>query len=149
MRRLVRIAQFKFSLPEDFILKLSTLEEKTDEIVPEVLKAGGEVVLNAVKNKLTSVIGPGTKYPSKSTGELVGSLGMSDVRLDKNNNFNIKIGFAEPRRNGSSNAQIANVIEYGKSGQPAKPFLKPAKSSSKTAAIEAMRNKFDEKVSKL
>ncbi|MHB1154507.1 MAG: HK97 gp10 family phage protein [Eubacteriales bacterium] len=143
------MAKFNFTLPEDFLLKLSTLEEKTDEIVPEVLKAGGEVVLNAVKNKLTSVIGSGIKYASRSTGELVGSLGMSDVRLDKNNNFNIKIGFAEPRGNGGSNAQIANVIEYGKSGQPAKPFLKPAKSSCKTAAIEAMRNKFDEKVSKL
>ncbi|MHB1155051.1 MAG: HK97-gp10 family putative phage morphogenesis protein [Eubacteriales bacterium] len=143
------MAKFNFSLPDDLLLKLSTLEEKTDEIVPEVLKAGGEIVLNAVKSKLTSVIGSGTKYPSRSTGELVDSLGMSDVRLDKNNSFNIKIGFAEPRSDGGSNAQIANVIEYGKSGQPAKPFLKPAKSSSKTAAIEAMRNKFDEKVSKL
>jgi hypothetical protein len=43
----------------------------------------------------------------------------------------VKIGFKEPRRNGESNAKIANIIEYGKSGQPPKPFLKPARSASR------------------
>ena len=50
---------------------------------------------------------------------------------------------------GKSNAKIANILEYGRHGQPAKPFLKPAKTASKSACIEAMRQKFDEEVQKL
>jgi hypothetical protein len=68
----------------------------------------------------------------------VGALGVSPAKIDRKGNWDVKIGFAEPRRDGESNAKIANILEYGKSGQPPRPFLKPAKSQSKTAAIEAM-----------
>lgn len=30
-----------FKMPEDFLLKVSRLNEKTDEILPKVLEAGG------------------------------------------------------------------------------------------------------------
>ena len=71
------------------------------------------------------------------------------MKVDKNGNHDIKIGFAEPRSNGDSNAKIANILEYGKHGQRAKPFLKPAKNASKSACEEAMKRKFDEEVGKL
>ena len=74
---------------------------------------------------------------------------MSTVKLDRSGNHNIKVGFAEPRSGGKSNAKIANILEYGRHGQPAKPFLKPAKTASKAACIEAMRQKFEEEVQKL
>ena len=41
---------------------------------------------------------------------------------DKNGDFNIKVGFSEPRPDGESNAMLASILEYGKSGQPAKPL---------------------------
>ena len=58
----------------------------------------------------------------------------------------MKVGFSEPRSDGESNAKIATILEYGKSGQPARPFLKPAKSSSKNACIEAMKAKLESEV---
>ena len=94
-------------------------------------------------------MGSGTKHPSQSTGELESSLGVTPVKMDRQGNHNIKIGFAEPRSDGKSNAMIANILEYGKHGQPAKPFLKPAKSASRSACIAAMQEKFDEEVRKL
>ena len=94
-----------------------------------VLNAGAEVVLKKVRTNLRNVIGNDTKTQSRSTGELERSLGVSPVLSDKNGNLNIKIGFSEPRTNGESNAKIASIIEYGKSGQPPKPFMKPAKIS--------------------
>ena len=133
-------------MPNDFMNKISTLSDKTDEIVPRVLEAGGEVMLAQVKSNLQAVIGKGTKYPSRSTGELAGALGVSGARLDRDGNYNIKIGFAEPRKGGGSNAMIANVLEYGKSGQPPKPFLKPAKSAAKNACIEAMIKKLEKEI---
>lgn len=137
------MAKVDFKMPEDFLLKLSRLGEKTDEIVPKVLKAGGEVVQGKVKANLQSVIGSGTKEENRSTGELVAALGISTARQDKDGNFNIKVGFDEPRSDGKSNAMLAGVLEYGKHGQPPKPFLKPAKSASKNQCIEAMKQQFE------
>ena len=136
-------------LPEEFLQKLSKLGDRTDEICEKMLKAGGEVVLSKVKSNLSSVVGSGTKYKSRSTGELESALGLSEVKLDKNGNYNIKIGFAETRKDGSSNAKIANIIEYGKSGQTAKPFMKPAKTSSKSKCIEVMKSTFDKEVNNI
>ena len=143
------MAKAYVKLPDDLIERISKLGNKTDEICEKMLNAGGEVVLEKVKNNLSSVIGNGTKYKSRSTGELEKSLGLSKVRLDRNGNYNIKIGFAESRRDGSSNAKIANTIEYGKSGQVAKPFMKPAKSSSKSKCIEVMKVTFDKEVNNI
>ena len=64
-------------------------------------------------------------------------------------NFNVKIGFKEPRSDGGSNARIANILEYGKHGQTPKPFLKPAKSKSKDDCIEAMTDKLESEIEKL
>ena len=143
------MAKAEVQLPEELLTRLSPLGAKSDEIAEKMLEAGGEVLLSRVKSNLAGVIGKGTKYPSESTGELERSLGLSPAKLDRNGNHNIKVGFAEPRSDGGSNAQIANIIEYGKHGQPAKPFLKPAKSASKAAVIEAMKQTFEQEVSKL
>lgn len=143
------MAKAQMMMPENFLKRLSKLGDKTDAISEKVLEAGGEVVLSKVKSNLSAVIGKGTAFDSRSTGELERSLGLSPVKVDKNGNHDIKIGFAEPRSDGGSNAKIANIIEYGKHGQPAKPFLKPAKSASKSACEEAMKRTFDEEVGKL
>ena len=140
------MAKVDFKMPEDFLLKLSRLGEKTDEIVSKVLESGGEVVASKVRSNLSAVIGQGTKKKNQSTGELLRSLGVSPAKQDRDGNFNVKVGFSEPRSDGGSNAKIANVLEYGKSGQPPKPFLKPAKSSSKNECIDAMKNRFKEEV---
>ena len=143
------MARVDVKMPDEFLEKMSRLGSNFDSIAETVLEAGGEVVLEKTKSNLASVIGSGTKYDSRSTGELESSLGLTGVKMDRNGNFNIKVGFSEPRRDGGSNAQLANIIEYGKSGQPAKPFLKPAKSASKKQCIEAMKQAFETEVEKL
>lgn len=143
------MAKVDFKMPEEFLTQISKLGSRFDSVAESVLEAGGEVVLQKVKSNLSSVVGSGTKFDSRSTGELERSLGLTSVRMDKDGNHNIKIGFAEPRSDGDSNAKIANILEYGKHGQPAKPFLKPAKRSSKDAGVSAMQKKFEEEVSKL
>ena len=143
------MAKVDIKMPDDFLEKLSKLGSHTDEISERVLEAGGEVVLARIRTNLSSVVVRDTKVESRSTGELERSLGMSKARVDRNGNHNIKIGFAEPRSDGDSNAKIANILEYGRHGQPAKPFLKPAKSSSKSACEAAMKQKLEEEISKL
>jgi HK97 gp10 family phage protein len=136
-------------MPDDFLLKVSKLGSDFDPVVEKVLKAGGEVVFKRTKSNLSAVIGKGTKHESRSTGELEKAQGVTSVRLDRNGNHNIKIGFSEPRSDGESNAKLANILEYGKHGQPAKPFLKPAKSASKSECISVMKSTFEEEVKKI
>lgn len=143
------MAKATIKMPDDFLKKLSKLGNKTDEITTKVLETGADVVYKKVKSNLEAVVGKDTKYESKSTGELINALGVSSVRQDKNGNSNIKVGFSEPRSDGKSNAMIANIIEYGKHGQEAKPFLKPAKSATKKSCADAMINKLEEEISKL
>lgn len=143
------MAKATFKMPDEFLMKVSKLEERTDEILPRVLEAGAEVVEAKVRSNLSAAIGKGTKDPSRSTGELLSALGTSSAKQDRDGNFNVKVGFSEPRRDGDSNAKIATVLEYGRSGQPARPFLKPAKSASKSACIQAMEQKLTEEINKI
>ena len=145
------MAKVELKLPTDFEERLSRLGDKTDEIIPKVLEAGGEVVLAKAKSNLSSVVGHGTKVKSRSTGELENSLGLSKARQKRDGSgWDVKVGFAEPRRGkGDSNAKIANIIEYGRHGQPAKPFMKPARTQSKNAAVEAMKEKFEQEVERI
>ena len=143
------MARVSCKMPEEFLAKISKLGKQTDIIVPKVLEAGGEVVRKKVKSNLASVIGNNTKYKSKSTGELISSLGVSSALQDKEGNFNVKVGFRDKRSDGRSNAMIASILEYGKVGQPAKPYMKPAKTASKKACIKAMEEKLESEIRKL
>ena len=132
------MARAEFKMPDDFLSKISRLGDQTDSIVEKALKAGGEVVADQVRSSLHSVLS------ENSSGELERSLGVSPAKLDRNGNPNVKVGFDEPRRGGESNAKIASILEYGKSGQPPRPFLKPAKTQSRNACIEKMKAVLDE-----
>lgn len=144
------MAKIEIKMPEDFLLKLSRLGNQTDTIIPKVLEAGGEVVLDKAKSNLSSVVGRNTKVKSLSTGELENALGLSKALQNRKGDWDVKIGFAEPRRGkGDSNAKIANIIEYGRHGQPPNPFMKPARTQSRSAAVEAMKDKFEQEVERI
>lgn len=134
------MAKIKAQMPDVLIAKLNRLGERTDKVCEKALKAGAEVAEKAISSNLSAVIGKGTKLPSRSTGQLQKALGVSPVKVDAKGNYDIKIGFSEPRSDGDSNAKIANILEYGKSGQPPKPFLKPAKSKSRKQIMQAISN---------
>ena len=143
------MAKAEISMPTDFLDRLSRLGERIDDVSEKVLIAGGEVIEAQVRDNLKGVIGHNTKYESQSTGQLLSSLGKTSVRVDDDGNSNIKIGFSEHRTDGVSNAMLANVLEYGKHGQAAKPFLKPAVKSAKSACEEKMISTFESEVDKI
>ena len=154
------MSRAEIKMPDDFLLKVSRLGDQTDAIVTKALEAGGKIVLDKVRGNLRSVVGKGTKLPSRSTGELVDSLGLSPVKVNRQGGHDIKVGFNEPRRKQSAargkrsyysatNAMIANVLEHGKHGQPPKPFLKPARSASRKPCQEEMQRTLEEEIGKL
>ena len=154
------MASVQTKMPEEFLLKVSRLGDQTDAIVAKTLEAGGKVVLNKVRGNLRAVVGKGIKYKRRSTGELEGALGLSPAKVNWKGNHDIKVGFNEPRRKQSAargkrsykeatNAMIATVLEYGRHGQPPKPFLKPAKSASRKPCQEEMQRTLEEEIDKL
>ena len=132
------MAKLTVRTPDALIAKLTRLGDKTDQVCEKALKAGAEVAEKAVSSNLSAVIGKDTKQPSRSTGELQSALGVSPVKVDDKGNYDVKVGFAEPRSGGGVNAKIANILEYGKHGQPPRPFLKPAKSKARRQIAAAI-----------
>ena len=131
------MGRFSFKMPTEFMDQLAKAAEKTDTAIPRALGTGGKVVFETMKANLRSAIGRDTKYPSRSTGKLLAALGVSPVKLNDEGNYDVKVGFSEDRE--VSNAKLANILEYGKHGQPPKPILKPTRRSSRRSCIEAMQ----------
>jgi len=131
------VGRITIKMPTEFMDQLAKAAEKTDAAIPKALEAGGKVVFETMKANLRSAIGRDTKYPSRSTGKLLAALGVSPVKLNDEGNYDVKVGFSEDRE--VSNAKLANILEYGKHGQPPKPILKPTRRSSRRSCIEAMQ----------
>ena len=114
------------------------------------MEAGAEPVIAKARANLSEVIGKGTKYKSRSTGELMASLGVTPAKQNRDGNWDIKVGVGNSKDSkGVSNALKAMVIEYGKSGQPAKPWLKRTKSSSRKDCINEMKAKLERELESL
>ena len=139
------MARVTIKMPSTLMDQLAKAAEKTDRAIPKALEAGGKVVFEKMQTNLRSSIGRGTKYKSRSTGKLLAALGVSPVKVNDEGNYDVKVGFAEGRGI-VSNAMLANLLEYGKHGQPPKPFLKQTKSSSRNPCIEAMQSVLKEEL---
>lgn len=133
------MARVQIKLPNDFIDALDSASSLIDNSAEQVLKAGANIVEPRMRSNLSAAIGSSTKQPSRSTGQLAKALGTAPVKVNSRGDYNIKVGFAENRDDGRANALIANVLEHGRSNQPARPFLAPTRSQTRRAAITAMK----------
>ena len=164
------MAEMKISISDKLDKLLIGIEKDLPEMQEKMLKGMADIALPVAKGNLSGAIG-NTKYDSRSTGELLSSLGTSPVKPSKaGGGYDIAVGFNEPRRvqaapakyhkgkNGSqvadrgyytvTNAMLANILEHGKSGQEARPFMGPAKASTRDACIEEAKRIFKEEVAR-
>lgn len=134
----------KIKFPEELMINLEKLANEADKIVEKSLKAGAKIVEGQIRTNLKNSL------KGESSGQLLEALGTSPVKPNnKIDGWDIKIGFNEPRKDGTSNAMIANILEYGKKGQAAKPFLKPAIDASKSKMRATMKKVFTEETEKI
>ena len=143
------MATITIKLPDEFMNQLSEFDSRLEDIFIKSLEDGAEIAEKQAKANLKTVIGSGTKFPSKATGELLGALGTSPVKRSSLGGFDIRVGFAEPRKDGGSNEMVANIIEYGKKGQAAKPFMKPAEDATKSKVKAKMEETFKAEAEKI
>ncbi|MGJ9540227.1 HK97 gp10 family phage protein [Actinotignum sp. GS-2025c] len=133
------MARVQIRLPNTFIDALGAASNVLESSAEEVLQAGAGVVEPRMRTNLADSIGSSTKPPSRSTGQLLAALGTTSVKINSRGDHNVKVGFAENRSDGRSHALIANVLEHGRSNQPARPFLAPTRSQTHRPAVEAMK----------
>ncbi len=139
------MAKCEMKLPDDFLETMSKLGDKFDKTAPKVLEAGGKVVLKQMQENLKSVIGKDTKYTSRASGDLIQSLGVTPALQDRKGTWNIRVGVGGSKdRNGVPNALKAQVLEYGRPGQKAKPWMKPARTKARKETIERMKQVLEE-----
>ena len=134
------MAKLAVKMPDDFMQTLGNLAERTDELIAHALKSGGEAAVPFVASALAGSIGKGPY--SRPTGKLQASLGVSPAKMGDNGVFDVKIGFASNRTDGERNAKLAALLEYGKKGQPPRPFMSRAKSKARKVVLAAMQQQF-------
>lgn len=137
------MAKATVKLPTTVLDELTTAGAHLDEHAEAALKAGASVVEPVMRANLTAAITG--RY---STGQLAAALGLTPVKTDRAGNHNVKVGFDEPRQDGSSNAKIATILEYGSTRQPARPFLTRTRRTTRAPALEAMKRVLAERLAK-
>ena len=145
---------------EDYMRRLSQLGEGSAAIAKKaVYEASGIVADRIRKNLVDNINDPQSAAKSgratfkkdgeERTGDLVRSLGITPIKLDKNGILNVKIGFDGYDSRGVPNQLKARVMESGSSTIEPRPFVKPAVKATKKAAEEAMNRVINEEIEKI
>ena len=137
------MARFSFKAGEDYAIKLSKLATNSEEIAKKAIYEGVTIVADEIKKNLQGVLS------DEATGDLVESFGVTPIEKDDNGNWNAKVGFDGYDRDGTPNQLKARVIESGKSGQPKKPFVRPAVNKTRKQVVKKMEEVIDDEIKKL
>lgn len=106
---------------------------------------GAGILADEIRARLEANI----KHPDKSTGALIESMGIADMR-DKGGEISTKIGFYGYDDRGVPNHIKAAVMESGRTGVIKKrPFIRPAVNAVKERAITAMDKRLNEEIEKI
>jgi len=124
---------------DEYADKLSKLGSAAPEIAKRAVRAGINPLADEVRKGLEKNL-QNSKY---STGDLLDSLGVTPVSVDKNGVYNAKVGFSGYDRKGVPNALKARAMESGTSRQPKKPFMRPAVNRAKKRVLEEMGRSID------
>ncbi len=144
-------------------LKLSKLQNKSAEIAKKVVLAGAQPVADEIRKGLESLpvdglkrLKEGEKFNVSPTGEikdLLDSLGIAPVEVDKDGVTNTKVGFdgygsypSKKYPKGLPNKLLARAIDSGSSVRQKKPFVRQAVNRSKKKSLEEMNKKCDEEI---
>lgn len=76
------MAKATMKLPEDFLMKVSRLAERTDEILPRRLQAGGEVVEAKVRSNRDETYGTPTSLAKAMQADLSVELAEATLYAD-------------------------------------------------------------------
>ena len=130
------MANIKISGLEDFEKRLLNLESKAEAAVPSMLKAGAEVLVKAEQDEMKAL-------DLVDTGDMMKSVKPTKQKKKGSASY-IEVYPQGKDRKGVSNATKAFVAQYGKSNNPARPWLTAARAKSEADINDAMRKVWEE-----
>lgn len=156
-----------FKAGDEYALRLSRLAEKSDGVIKRAIFKGAEVVSDAIKQNLEKIptekarwLQPGEKYDGITASQkkaLAEGFGLTKMEQDDNGNWNTKAGFEGYATNtptkkypkGTPIPMLARALESGTSVRQKHPFVRPAVTATRKAAVEAMERSIDEDIKKI
>lgn len=129
------MAKFKFELTSDVEKELRNLNKNANKMMSAMVTAGAEVVLNNIKKNAPEGVRKSRMMECLGTTRRA-------YRTPSDDSVNMKVGFSGYFKNENGELVpaplVANVFEYGRSGEPfpKQPFIR--KSFKKSAIQKAM-----------
>lgn len=159
------MARIAFKAGEEYALRLSRLAESSDKIAKQALFEAGKIVADKVRANLEALPEESFRHlrggdsflgvPKAHKEDLTVSLGVTPIQLGRDGFWTVKIGFDGYGRfrtkaypNGLPNQLLARAIESGSSVRQKRPFVRPAVTATRKAAVEAMQQVIDEEIEK-
>ncbi len=151
------LAVMKINAGEELIKKIGALGMNSEKVAKKAVKAGANPVADEIRKNLEANIadpsyaGVGDKgsfdwKKEKSSGDLLGSLGISPAGTDKNGDVNVKVGFSGYDHKKVPNALKARAMESGTSKLRKRPFVRPAVNRTRQKSKDAMAAEVDRQV---
>ena len=114
------MAKFTVAGLDDVQEAMLRRDKATLEAVPEMLKAGGEIIKSAFQEETAKLNSTG-----RGTGDLTASIKVSAVKERDGGKF-VEIAPTGTDRHGVRNAEKGFVLNYGRSNMPARPWFTAA-----------------------
>ena len=139
---------------------LEGLANQALPVAEKALKEGGAVMERAVQSSLKEAIADrqslskkpkaGAVKLAKSTGDLIGHLGVAPARMNKSGKLiDVRIGFGGYNRHGVANTLVARAKQSGTERLLAQPFLTDAAKAAAPAANAAVKDQIIAEWSKI
>jgi len=113
-------------------MSMEELQDIPDSVLKDMLEAQADVIEPAQKRK-------GRDYGVHRTGVTLGSIKRDKPRRTKDGGV-ISISLQGRNARGNTNAEVAFINEFGKRGQPPRPFIRDATEENADKASDAAAN---------
>ena len=148
---------------DEYIYKLDQMHANTEEMIGRSIFPGAAIVTDAIRAGIEGIPeapshyarGMKTGLTASQKAGLLDGLGIAVMRND-GGFLNVKVGMdgynstvTKRWPKGQPNALIIRALESGTSFQVRQPVIAPAIRSSRNAAIQKMKDQFDEETRKV
>lgn len=124
---------------DDVMEAMLRQEAIVEKAVPEMLKAGGEVMKRAFQEQTKKLNSTG-----RATGALTASIKVSAVK-ERNGGKFVEIAPTGKDRHGVRNAEKGFVLNYGRKRMEKRPWFTTANATAQEEAVQEMRRVWEEK----
>ena len=133
------MAKFTVTGLDDVMEAMLRQDAIVEEAVPEMLKAGGEVMKRAFQEQTKKLNSTG-----RATGALTASIKVSAVKERDGGKF-VEIAPTGQDRHGVRNAEKGFVLNYGRKRMEKRPWFTTANATAQEEAVQEMRRVWEEK----